>query len=138
MSAARAGASRVFRGSVVAYDNAVKTGLLNVSEETLREQGAVSAPVVEQMVRGAVAALGCDVAVATSGVAGPGGGTEAKPVGTIWVAAGSPERVVTRLLHLGRDRETNIERASTAALDLLRRWLLGGPGSPALAHPARR
>lgn len=122
--AARPGASRVFRGAVVAYDNAVKTDLLAVAEATLERRGAVSEAVVEQMVRGACAALGCDVAVATSGVAGPGGGTDAKPVGTVWVAAGTPERVVTRLLRLGRDRDSNIERASTAALDLLRRFLL--------------
>lgn len=121
---ARPGASRVFRGAVVAYDNAVKTDLLGVPAATLAEHGAVSEPVVERMVRGACAALGCEVAVATSGVAGPGGGTAAKPVGTIWVAAGGPEGVVTRLLHLGRDRETNIERTATAALDLLRRFLL--------------
>ena len=121
---ARPGASAVFRGGVVAYDNAVKTDLLGVAPGDLRAHGAVSEAVVAQMVRGAVARLGCDVAVSTSGVAGPGGGTDDKPVGTVWIAAGDAERVVTRRLRLGHDRDGNIDRASTAAMDLLRRWLL--------------
>ena len=123
---ARAGASTTFAGSIVAYDNAVKTRLLGVARQTLEAHGAVSEPVVTQMVRGAIAALGCDVAIATSGIAGPGGGTPDKPVGTIWVAAGSAERVVTRRLSLGNDRSTNIERTANAGLDLLRRFLVMG------------
>ena len=121
----RPGASGVFWGAVVAYDNAVKRDLLDVDAATLAREGAVSESVVEAMVRGAIARLGVDCAVATSGVAGPGGGTDDKPVGTVWLAAGSNERVVTRRLRLSGDRATITARASTAALDLLRRFLLG-------------
>ncbi len=121
---ARAGASEVFGGGVVAYDNAVKQALLGVDPQVLEQEGAVSEAVVTAMVFGAIERLGVDVAVSTSGVAGPGGGSEAKPVGTVWIAAGSRERVITRRLHLGRDRGNNIARASTAALDLLRRFVL--------------
>ena len=121
---ARAGASAIYRGSVVAYENALKTQLLGVPEAVLAERGAVSEPVVEQMVRGAIALLVCDVAIASSGIAGPTGGTEEKPVGTIWIACGNAERIVTRRLSLGRDRGSNIERTANAGFDLLRRFLL--------------
>ncbi|MGX6449135.1 competence/damage-inducible protein A, partial [Patulibacter sp. S7RM1-6] len=82
----RAGSSRVVAGGVVAYANAVKERALGVPAELLREHGAVSAPVAEAMARGAIAAVGADVAISTTGVAGPDGGTEEKPVGTVFVA----------------------------------------------------
>ncbi len=121
---ARAGSSAIYRGSVVAYENALKTKLLGVTEATLAEHGAVSEPVVTQMIRGAIELLGCDVAIAASGIAGPTGGTADKPVGTIWIACGSAEEVVTRRLTLGRDRASNLERTANAGFDLLRRFLV--------------
>ena len=82
-----AGSSEYFTGGVVAYCNEVKHHVLGVSEADLNTFGAVSQPVVEQMARGTMRVLGCDCAVATSGIAGPGGGTPSKPVGTVWIAA---------------------------------------------------
>jgi len=81
------GSSRWFRGGIVAYDNAVKTHLLKVDAALLAANGAVSAPVVEAMARGALEVLDVDVALAASGIAGPGGGSPDKPVGTVWIAA---------------------------------------------------
>ncbi|MDE6269736.1 MAG: CinA family nicotinamide mononucleotide deamidase-related protein, partial [Muribaculaceae bacterium] len=85
-----AGCSDVYLGTVVSYSNSVKKGVLGVLESDLAKHGAVSREVVEQMAVGVRAALGCDCAVATSGVAGPGGGTAEKPVGTVWIAASTP------------------------------------------------
>ncbi|MDE6498264.1 MAG: CinA family nicotinamide mononucleotide deamidase-related protein [Muribaculaceae bacterium] len=114
-----AGCSDVFLGTVVSYSNAVKQNLLDVGASTLEEHGAVSREVVTQMACGARRALGCDCAVATSGIAGPGGGTPQKPVGTVWIAAATPERVVTRELNLPGNRARVIDRAATEALLLL-------------------
>ena len=81
------GSSRWFRGGIVAYDNAVKTRLLKVDGALLAANGAVSGPVVEAMARGALEALDVHVALAVSGIAGPGGGSPDKPTGTVWIAA---------------------------------------------------
>lgn len=114
------GSSDYFLGGVISYSNQVKQQVLGVSERDLREQGAVSRPVVEQMVRGAMQVIGADCAVATSGVAGPGGGTPAKPVGTVWIAAACRERIVSRCCHFGNQtRLENIQSAIQAALTLL-------------------
>lgn len=122
-----AGCSDVYAGSVVSYSNEVKQSLLGVSDDTLRVNGAVSEPTVTQMALGAAEALHTDCAVATSGIAGPGGATPDKPTGTVWIAAVAPDtsagtgskRVETRLLHLPGNRERVIDRATTDALLLL-------------------
>ncbi|MEY3052568.1 MAG: hypothetical protein RLY31_2353 [Bacteroidota bacterium] len=119
------GASAYFTGSTIAYDNSVKTEQLGVSTDTLNLCGAVSEETVRQMVAGSLRHLHTDVAVATSGIAGPGGGTTEKPVGTIWVAVGTKDRTVAVKLQLGRDRLRNIQQTGYRALDLLRRFLLG-------------
>jgi PncC family amidohydrolase len=85
------GSSQVVLGGVVAYHDRVKTGLLGVPAELIRTHGAVSGPVVEAMARGAARGLGAELAVAVSGVAGPGGGTPEKPVGLVWFGLHSPE-----------------------------------------------
>lgn len=114
-----AGCSDVFVGSVVSYSNEVKIGVLGVSPETLANDGAVSEATVRQMVEGVRRATGADCAVATSGVAGPGGGSPEKPVGTVWIASATPAGVVARLYHFGGDRSAVIERATAAALNQL-------------------
>ncbi|MBZ4190708.1 CinA family nicotinamide mononucleotide deamidase-related protein [Niabella beijingensis] len=119
------GSSDYFKGSIVAYSNHIKEQLLAVSPETLRLQGAVSSETVEAMVKGALQQLDTDYAVATSGIAGPGGGSALKPVGTIWIAAGNRDKIVTKLLQLRFDREQNIEVTTMQALLLLRRVMLG-------------
>ncbi len=118
------GASAYYKGSVVAYDNELKINLLGVNEADLKAHGAVSRQVVEQMARGACRALQTDYALATSGIAGPDGGTPEKPVGTVWIAVATPQGVFSQLLSLGNNRERTVIRASVSALNLLRRKML--------------
>lgn len=118
------GSSGYFMGSVIAYDNSVKTSLLGVSEELIDREGAVSEPVVRAMAEGAKQLLGTSFAVATSGIAGPDGGTPAKPVGTLWIAVASPSGTVSELHTFGTDRMLNITRFSYAALNLLRKQII--------------
>lgn len=114
-----AGSSAYFVGGVVSYSNELKRNLLGVSLDSLEAYGAVSRPVVEQMVLGAIRILGCDCAVATSGIAGPGGGTVDKPVGTVWIAAAYKEQVVSSCFHFGERRDENIQQAANMALKML-------------------
>ena len=114
-----AGSSDYYAGSIVAYANSVKQTVLDVSESDLHQYGAVSRQVVEQMAKGALRVLGCDWAVATSGIAGPGGGTPEKPVGTIWIAVAGKNGVVTKNYCFNTIREQNIRRAVNMALLLV-------------------
>lgn len=127
-----AGSSAYFKGGIVSYCNEVKHNVLGVSQDDLERFGAVSEPVVRQMARGAMRVLGCDCAVATSGIAGPGGGTPTKPVGTVWMAAAYKERTVAVCHHFnGNSRGENIRLSVEAALrmllDLLREERIGEP-----------
>lgn len=115
-----AGSSEYFKGSIVAYSNEVKKDLLYVSSETLEKYGAVSEETVIEMVKGAMKALKTDCAVATSGIAGPGGGTPEKPVGTVWIAAGYKNEIRTYKQETNRGRAMNIERAGNNTLLMLR------------------
>ncbi|MDR1585627.1 MAG: CinA family nicotinamide mononucleotide deamidase-related protein [Prevotellaceae bacterium] len=117
------GASAYFKGSVVAYDNAVKTSLLRVEKSVLETQGAVSKEVVEQMADGVRHLLRTDLAVAVSGIAGPSGGTKEKPAGSVWIAACSKDTMISREFHFGTFREQNIQRATQAALVMLKEVL---------------
>lgn len=114
-----AGSSDYFVGGVVSYSNEVKHNVLGVSEDSLRLHGAVSREVVEQMAQGAIRTLGCDCSVATSGVAGPGGGSPEKPVGTVWIAAALKEQVVSHCYHFGTVRAENIQSVADTALTML-------------------
>jgi competence/damage-inducible protein CinA-like protein len=118
-----AGSSDVFVGSVVAYSDDVKASELAVERSLLEEHGAVSAEVAAAMAEGARRRLGADVAVAVTGVAGPGGGTEEKPVGLVFLHAAGPEGEQARKLDLPGDREMVRGRATAAALHLVRRLL---------------
>lgn len=117
------GSSDVFRGGVVAYANDVKEAELGVERRVLEEHGAVSAETAREMAAGARARLGADVAVSVTGVAGPDGGTEAKPVGLVFIHASSPEGEEARRIDLPGDREMIRGRAAAAALHLVRRLL---------------
>lgn len=115
------GSSGYFKGSVVSYSNEIKSNVLKVSESNLIEYGAVSEPVVLEMVKGAQKALNVDCAIAVSGISGPDGGTDEKPVGTVWIATAIKERIEVKRYQLGKYREANIVGASnTAILQLLR------------------
>jgi nicotinamide-nucleotide amidase len=114
------GSSDVFHGAVVAYANEVKEGALGVGQGVLREHGAVSAEAAAARAAGARAALGVDVAVAVTGIAGPGGGTAEKPVGLVFLHAVGPEGELARRLDFPGDRETIRLRATVAALHLVR------------------
>jgi nicotinamide-nucleotide amidase len=111
-----AGASGHFTGSVVAYDNHIKEILLQVEEETLSEKGAVSREVAEQMARGVAAVTGTTCAIAVTGIMGPDGGSEEKPVGTVWVATLCGERLSSREYRVGKSRAQNIERTARLAI----------------------
>ena len=111
-----AGVSEVFMGSVVSYSNEVKMHQLGVQESTLQSFGAVSEEVAREMAQGACRAMNVTCAVATSGIAGPGGGSVEKPVGTVCMAFATPTGVTTRTFHFPGDRRRIIDRASTTAL----------------------
>lgn len=114
-----AGSSEYFTGSVTCYDTKVKINQLGVPQEIVDKYTVVSQPVVEQMVQGVCDLLGCDCSVATSGVAGPGGGTEETPVGTVWMAAKCKDKIVSQVKHLPGNRDRVIDRATTEALLML-------------------
>jgi nicotinamide-nucleotide amidase len=120
------GSSDVFLGAVVAYADETKRRLLAVPEAILAARGAVSAEAAQAMATGALRALGADAAVAVTGVAGPGGGTEEKPVGLVFVHAKSPDGESARRLQLPGDRETVRARATSVALHTLRQLLAQG------------
>jgi nicotinamide-nucleotide amidase len=118
------GSSAYFKGSVVAYAYDVKEKLLKVNPRDLQQHGAVSEPAVTQMAANVRQLLDTDYAIATSGIAGPTGGTPDKPVGMTWIAVATPSQTVAKLYQFGNNRESNIQRISTAALNLLRELLV--------------
>ena len=118
------GSSEWFKGAVVAYSNEVKSNILGVSETSLCEFGAVSETVVRQMAEGVKTALNSEYSIATSGIAGPDGGTPEKPVGTVWIAVSGTKETIARCFTFSNNRERNIERSSLTALDMLRLMLL--------------
>lgn len=120
MITAHPGSSAHYIGGVVAYSYELKQSLLGVPAPILLDHGAVSEPTIIAMAEGARERLGADYAIATSGIAGPGGGTPEKPVGTTWIAVATPEKTVTKLLRSGKDRQRNILYSSLQALNLLR------------------
>ncbi len=121
------GSSDVFVGGIVAYDNRVKRQLLGVMDDDLLREGAVSEPVVRQMAAGVRERIGADLGLAITGVAGPGGGTTEKPVGTVWIAVAFNGDTHTRLLRLWGDREEIRIRSAQAVMALTRRTLTGAP-----------
>ena len=115
---AQSGSSAYYMGSVVAYDNTIKEQVLGVKHSTLEKYGAVSEQTVREMAEGVRALMNTDYAIATSGIAGPTGGTPDKPVGTVWIAWATPDGTVAECYHFGvaREREQITQRAVTAAL----------------------
>jgi nicotinamide-nucleotide amidase len=118
------GSSDVVRGGVIAYDDEIKASMLGVPDAMLREHGAVSEPVVRAMATGARSATRTDASLAITGIAGPGGGTDAKPVGTVWIALDLGGEVESRRYAMVGDRAEVRHRSAQAALEMLRRRLL--------------
>lgn len=118
------GSSAYYTGSVIAYADSVKVQLLGVGKHHIESDGAVSEIVVREMATGARDLFKTDFAVAISGIAGPDGGTETKPVGTAWIAVASPKEVISEKRVFTNDRMTNIKRFSFAALNLLRKQII--------------
>jgi len=118
-----AGSSAYFMGSIVAYSNNVKMQLLNVKPETLVQHGAVSEATVREMAENVRQKLNTSIGVATSGIAGPGGGTEEKPVGTIWIAYADEQKTIAKQLNYNKTRLLNIEFTALVALNLIRQSL---------------
>ena len=114
------GSSEYYLGSVVSYANSVKTDVLGVPSEIIERYGAVSSECVAAMAKGVRKLTGTDYSVATSGIAGPGGGSDEKPVGTVWIGVSSQKSTETFKLHFKGDRKRNIERFAANALNILR------------------
>ncbi|MCP4122941.1 MAG: competence/damage-inducible protein A [Bacteroidetes bacterium] len=117
------GSSAYFEGSIVSYSNKIKHELLGVNAGDLAEHGAVSEPVVEQMILGALRQLKTDVAIAVSGIAGPTGGSDEKPVGTVFIGIGNQEKQWVRRFLFTKNRTKNIEITTVIALVMLRKFL---------------
>ncbi|MFZ4548124.1 MAG: competence/damage-inducible protein A [Bacteroidales bacterium] len=118
-----AGSSDYFKGSVVAYSNEIKEKILGVPHQILLDHGAVSEQTVIAMAEGIRSRFETDYAIAVSGIAGPGGGTDGKPVGTTWIAVATPTETIAKKFLFGEHRGRNIRRASLAALNMLRGML---------------
>jgi nicotinamide-nucleotide amidase len=109
---------------VISYSNEVKENMLAVNQDTLLNYGAVSKETVTEMVKGAIEKLNVDYALATSGIMGPDGGSEEKPVGTVWIAVGNKYKTETIKLNLRFDRQRNIALTAANALNFLRKFIL--------------
>lgn len=118
------GSSAYFEGSVVSYSNNIKKSLLGVNENTLEKYGAVSEETVKEMLSGLLNTMNTDYGIAVSGIMGPDGGTPEKPVGTVWIAVGNKEKIVTQKLKQRFERKKNIEVTATMALNLMRKFIV--------------
>ena len=118
------GSSAYFKGGVIAYSNEIKEKILGVSKRNIETYGAVSKQVVEEMARGILKCYDTDFAIATSGIAGPGGGSLEKPVGTTWIAVATKNNIVSAGYVFGDQRDRNIQRASLTAINMLRKLLV--------------
>ncbi len=118
------GSSHYFKGSIISYDNEIKKQELSITDEILENYGAVSEECVTQMAKSIVQKFDVDYGIATSGIAGPEGGSEEKPIGTVWIAIASKEKVMAKKFNMGDNRERTIIRTNLMALDMLRKLLL--------------
>ncbi len=118
-----AGSSEYYIGSVISYAYEIKETELDVPHEIIEKHGAVSQPVVEQMAKAIREKYKTDYAISASGIAGPGGGTEEKPVGTVWVAIATPTKIISEKFLFGANRERNIQKTANVALNMLKKEL---------------
>jgi nicotinamide-nucleotide amidase len=118
-----AGSSKYYIGSVISYAYEIKESELSVPHDIIMQHGAVSQPVVEQMAKAIRERYKTDYSISASGIAGPDGGTADKPVGTVWIAVATPEKVISEKFLFGNDRERNIQKTANAALNMLKKEL---------------
>lgn len=118
------GASNYFKGGIISYTNEIKESLLGISHKLLEEKTAVCEEVAKEMVKGAIKALNVDYAISATGFAGPGGGTNDIPVGTIWLACGNADDIITMKLEKDYGRDINLAKATTHALQMFLQYLL--------------
>ncbi|MFZ9661605.1 MAG: nicotinamide-nucleotide amidohydrolase family protein, partial [Chitinophagaceae bacterium] len=118
------GSSEYFKGSIISYSNEMKQKILEVPQKTIETNGAVSKETAEAMTKGTLNVLGVDIALVATGIMGPGGGTNEKPVGTIWIGVGNQKKVQVHPFHFRFDRQRNIELSANAALNILRKFIL--------------
>lgn len=121
---AHAGASSIFTGCIVCYDNRIKTELLGVSTEILNTVGAISKETVEVMAANVITTMKTDYSVAVSGIMGPGGATDTKPVGLVWIAVANKEKVISQQFNFRFDRSRNIQLTAVNALNMLRKLII--------------
>jgi nicotinamide-nucleotide amidase len=119
-----AGSSAYYKGSIIAYDNSIKKSELNIADEILSKHGAVSEACVLEMASQIRMKFNTDYAIATSGIAGPGGGTTDKPVGTVWIGIASKNETKAYMFNMGDNRERTILRTALMGMDLLRKLIL--------------
>jgi len=122
------GSSNYFLGGIVSYDNSIKERVLGVEEYTLNKFGAVSEETVYAMATSARKLMNTDYALAVSGIMGPGGGTEEKPVGTVWIAVAGPKEVIAKKFQTRYNRSRNIEVTAINALNMLRQLIVSDLG----------
>lgn len=118
------GCSDYFKGGIIAYSNEIKENILNVNKRNIEIYGAVSKQVVEEMAKGILELFTTDFSIATSGIAGPTGGSKEKPVGTTWIAVAGKDKVITQKFVFGDQRDRNIQRASLTAINMLQKLIL--------------
>ena len=118
------GSSDYFTGSVIAYSNRIKEDVLKVDHESIEKLGAVSEEVAIAMAKGIKKEFGTDCSIAVTGIAGPDGGTDENPVGTVWIAVAVKENIIAKKFLFGDNRERNIIRASITALNMMRKELM--------------
>jgi len=119
------GSSDYYYGGIISYDNSVKINQLGVKQQTIDTCGAVSEETAKEMLEGILKKMGTTYAIVTTGIAGPGGGTEDKPVGTVWIGVGTKDRSIIKRYQFDRNRTENIHLFTTTALDMLRRLIIG-------------
>ena len=118
-----AGSSDYYFGGVISYDNSIKINELGVKKETLDNFGAVSEEIARKMLSGILKKMGTDYAIVTTGIAGPGGGSEDKPIGTVWIGVGTKDKTIIKKYQFDRSRTENIQLFTSTALDMLRRFV---------------
>lgn len=118
------GCSAIYKGSVVAYNSKVKEDILDVNHEDIVKNTVVSKEVAEQMAIEVRNIMNSDFSISTTGIAGPDGGTDDNPIGTVWIALATHDRVISKRYNFGKDRQNNIERACVTAFEMLRQYLL--------------